>query len=71
MPQPPGPPPNGPPTVKVTDAGSWDGTGFHNTGLVLSFPPQLGAYKLTFTKPGTYQYKCLIHVDMLGTVKVG
>lgn len=68
----PPPAPNakpGPPTV--TDGGSWDGTGYRNTGLVLSFPPALQAYKLTFTKAGTYGYVCLVHPGMTGSVVVG
>jgi plastocyanin len=60
---PPGPP-------KVTDGGSWDGTGFRSTGFVLSFPPSLSAYKVTFTKAGTYSYVCLIHPGMFGSVVV-
>jgi plastocyanin len=60
---PPGPP-------KVTDGGSFDGTGFRSTGFVVSFPPALSAYKLTFTKPGTYGYLCLIHPGMTGSVVV-
>ena len=28
-------------------------------------------FKLTFSKAGTYTYKCLIHDGMEGTVKVG
>jgi hypothetical protein len=60
---PPGPP-------KVTDGGSFDGTGFRSTGFVLSFPPALSAYKLTFTKAGTYGYICLIHPGMTGSVVV-
>jgi plastocyanin len=65
----PPPDPNAPPTM--IDAGSWDGTGFHSSGLIVSFPPQLYAYKLTFTKAGTYKVDCLIHPNMEGTVKVG
>ena len=42
-----------------------------SSGLVLSFPPALSGYKLTFTKAGTYTYRCLIHDNMEGTVKVG
>jgi plastocyanin len=61
---PPGPP-------KVTNGGSWDGSGFRSTGLVASFPPALSAYKLTFTKAGTYGYICLIHPGMVGSVTVG
>lgn len=61
-----GPPP--PPTL--IDAGERDGTGYHNSGIVLAFPPDLYAYKLTFTKPGTYLYKCTVHPGMAGTVIV-
>jgi len=61
-----GPPP--PPTL--VDAGEWDGTGYHNSGIFVSFPPALYAYKLTFTKPGTYLYKCSVHPGMAGTVNV-
>jgi plastocyanin len=72
VPPPSGPPPDGPPPPpKVTDAGSFDGTGFHSSGLVLSFPPALEAYKLTFTKAGTFGYVCLIHPGMTGSVTVG
>jgi plastocyanin len=55
----------------VTDGGSFDGTGFRSTGLVLSFPPSLLGYKMTFTKAGTYGYVCLIHPGMTGSVVVG
>jgi plastocyanin len=58
-----------PPPVPI-DGGSWDGAGFHSSGAVLSFPPQLFTYSLKFTKPGTYPYKCLVHPDMQGTVTV-
>ena len=64
----PGPPPS---TPIVVDAGKWDGKGFHSSGLFLSFPPVLFAYKLTFTQAGTYPFRCVIHPDMEGTVKVG
>ena len=53
------------------DGGRWNGSGFHSSGFILSFPPDLVTYKLTFTKAGTYPYRCLIHSDMEGTVKVG
>jgi plastocyanin len=69
------PPPDGPPgppgPPRVTDGGSWNGSGFRSTGFVLSFPPSLEAYKLTFTKAGTYGYVCLIHPGMTGSVTVG
>jgi len=41
-------------------SGSYDGTGFYNSGVLQ--PGQ--NYSLTFTKPGTYDYKCLIHDEM-------
>lgn len=67
-----GPPPTGPPPAPtIADNGAFDGTGFRSSGLVLSFPPALSGYKLTFTKAGTYTYRCLIHDNMEGTVKVG
>jgi plastocyanin len=71
--QPQGPPPDpsappGPPTP--IDGGSYDGTGFHSSGLVLSFPPALFTYKLTFTKAGTFNYICVVHPDMKGIVNV-
>ncbi|MEY2434302.1 MAG: hypothetical protein QOC92_4027 [Acidimicrobiaceae bacterium] len=74
--QPQGPPggggaasgPPGPPTP--IDGASFDGTGLHNSGLILSFPPNLFSYSVKFTKAGTFDYKCLIHPDMKGTVNV-
>lgn len=63
-----GPPAEGPPVV--IDGGTYDGTGFRNSGIVLSFPPQLFQYKLAFSNPGTYEYFCLIHPEMQGTVTV-
>jgi plastocyanin len=61
--------PGSPPTL--INAGSWDGSGFHSSGVIVSIPPDLFAYQLAFTKAGTYQFKCLIHDNMEGTVKVG
>jgi plastocyanin len=60
---PPGPPIN-------FSGGEYAGTGFRNSGIILSFPPQLYSYSLTFTTPGTYEYYCLVHPDMEGTVNV-
>jgi plastocyanin len=54
----------------VIDGGTYDGTGFHSSGLVLSFPPQLFAYRVKFTKPGTYTYFCVVHPDMKASVNV-
>jgi plastocyanin len=44
---------------------TYDGQGFHNSGLLVQ-----GPFKLTFTKPGVYHYGCLIHPGMDGTIRV-
>ena len=61
-------PESGPAFVEL-DAGTWDGSGFFNSG----FPPfsdAIGVWTLTFSTPGTYEYICLIHPDMEGVVNV-
>jgi plastocyanin len=72
------PPPAGPPSggtsikFKLVTSSSWNGEGFHNSGLfVNSFPPNIEGYKLTFTRAGTYHYICTVHDNMKGTVVVG
>lgn len=56
----------------LVDLGSWDGTGARNTGILQSLPPQdIVSLRLTFTRAGTFSYRCLIHPDMKGEVKVG
>lgn len=45
---------------------SWDGTTLTSSGFVLLG----GKYSLTFTKPGTWQFVCLIHQGMVGNVTV-
>jgi plastocyanin len=71
------PPSNGGPTsgihFKVVASSSWDGQGFHSSGVfVNSFgPPVIEGYKLKFTKAGTYHYICTVHDHMKGTVVVG
>lgn len=61
----------GPPTVAFNPAfayptagTSYDGTGIANSGLLLAKGegPQR-TWSLTFTRPGTYRYYCLIHYD--------
>ena len=47
------------------DAGSWDGTGFFNSGIMFG-----GDFVLRFSQPGSYEYVCLIHPEMQGTVTV-
>jgi plastocyanin len=53
-----GPPP-------PVDAGTWDGTGFLSSGIAFG-----GEFTVTFSEPGTYEYVCLIHPEMEGTVNV-
>lgn len=68
------PPAEGPPKPGakpvVVDGGKFDGSGFHSSGIILSFGPPGYQYKLTFTKAGTYQIQCQVHPDMKGTVTV-
>jgi plastocyanin len=65
------PPDTGPPSTDPNavpppvDVGPWDGTGFLNSGILFG-----GDFSVTFTKPGTYAYTCVIHPDMKGTVTV-
>jgi plastocyanin len=53
--------------VKV-DGGSYDGSGFFSSGLYGAEP--YATYTLRFSEPGRYQYACLIHPPMVGTVVV-
>jgi plastocyanin len=55
--------------------GEYDGTGYHNSGTPRPNPSNprqfiMPDYSLTFTKPGSYQYVCIVHPGMLGTVVV-
>jgi plastocyanin len=63
------PPANSKPLL--VDLGSYDGTGFKSTGITGSVPPQFIAFKIKFTKAGTIPFRCLVHPDMKGEVKVG
>jgi plastocyanin len=50
------------------DAGSFDGSGgLRSSGIGFNTGD---SYAVTFTKPGTYPYACLIHPGMIGKVKV-
>jgi len=71
QPAPPAPGSPAGPSPTVVDAGTWDGKGFLSSGLFRPAPPAVFAYKLTFTQAGTYPFRCVIHSDMEGTVKVG
>jgi plastocyanin len=56
----------------ILDGGTWNGSGFRSSGLSSDTGDGNGivGYSLTFTKPGTYPYACLIHPKMVGTVVV-
>lgn len=56
-----GPPP---PPTKI-DAGNYDGSKFLSSGS-----QDNEIFSITFTKPGTYQYACLVHPRMVGTLIV-
>ncbi|HVL89197.1 MAG TPA: plastocyanin/azurin family copper-binding protein [Actinomycetota bacterium] len=70
---PTGSPPSGPPGEKpvVTDAGTWNGEGFLNSGILLGFgPPGALTWQVKFGKAGTYEFRCLLHPDMEGSITV-
>lgn len=67
-PDPPQPNFEGPPEPVKIDAGTWDGEGFFSSGLISANP--WVEYSITFSKPGTYKYACLIHPPMTGTITV-
>ncbi len=63
------PPP--PPQPVHVDAGNYDGGHFLSSGLGgPTDPSQDFTYSVTFTKPGTYKYACLVHPQMVGEVDV-
>jgi len=67
-----GPPSSGPPPVINVDGGTLsDNTTLKSTGAVGGDPSTgILQYNVTFTKPGTYTYVCLIHPKMGGVVDV-
>ena len=50
--------------------GIYPGSGFHNSGLLTSYPPGLLSYNLQFTTPGTFTLRCLVHPAMRASVVV-
>jgi plastocyanin len=66
-PDPETPPPDGTPDADF-DGGAFNGTGIKHSGL----NPGDATYNyiVTFTKPGTYEYLCVVHPDMEGKVTV-
>ena len=50
------------------------GNGFFNVGILdrdAATPLNPGEARVTFNKPGTYNYICLVHPDMKGSIVVG
>lgn len=77
----PEPQPNGPPKLVVNplalapapaQPAPYAGTGYVNSGLMLTGSPGPQAFSLTFSKPGTYKYLCILHDPngMNGTITV-
>jgi plastocyanin len=75
----PVPQPNGPPRLQLNPqvaapAGSpidYDGGSFLNSGLVQPIPGQpTPTFTVHFDSPGSYQYVCLLHEGMVGTINV-
>lgn len=59
--------PDDEPEPRKVDVGTWDGGGgFRSSGAL--DPGE--SFTLTFTKPGTYSYACVLHPQMVGTVAV-
>jgi len=61
----PSPAPQGPPPAPGTPldlAVSFDGTGYVNSGFLMT-PGD--TFSVTFVRPGTYPYVCLIHATMM------
>jgi plastocyanin len=63
----------GKPKFVVVAKSSWNGKGFHNSGVFGNShgPPLIEGYKITFTHAGTYKFICTVHDNMKGTVIVG
>ena len=70
------PQPDGPPRFQLNptmfnpagDPSAYDGSSYLNSGF--REPGPSGTYTVTFTQPGSYDYVCLLHPGMVGTVVV-
>jgi plastocyanin len=59
--------PDNPPPPRNIDVGEWDGSGgFHSSGMLVPGD----TFTVTFSKPGTYLYACVLHPPMVGKVVV-
>jgi plastocyanin len=61
-----------PPGAPLLYTGANHGNGFLNSGMLDTDPhtPDPDRVRITFTKPGTYRFECVIHPDMDGTITV-
>jgi len=65
-----------PMAIRPAGGSTYNGTGYTNSGFLSAYPTAPGApppntYSLTFTRPGTYSYYCIIHGPIMsGTVVV-
>lgn len=75
----PSPQPSGPPLLLIplqtflpVGGPMYDGTAYANSGIFDAVNSPSNKYTLKFTKPGTYQYHCILHDDqgMMGTITV-
>jgi plastocyanin len=75
----PQPQANGPPRLQLNptvlapagDPTGWDGTSYLNSGFLQPMPDQPApTFTVRFTNPGTYDYVCVLHQGMVGTVVV-
>jgi plastocyanin len=74
------PQPAGPPILSLNPlevipakpAATYDPTKYYNSSDLGPFSPAAYSWSLVFDKPGTYDYRCLIHGDlgMKGTITV-
>ena len=55
----------------TVNGGTYNGTGNQHSGILLGTTEAATTYTLTFTKPGTYNYHCVIHPVMTGKIEVG
>jgi plastocyanin len=54
------------------DATAWNGSGYLNSGFLQPMPGQpTPSYTVRFQAAGTYDYVCVLHEGMVGTVVVG
>jgi plastocyanin len=75
----PQPQPSGPPRLQLSpavlapagDAGDWDGGTYLHSGFLAPAPGQpTPAFTVHFSTAGTFDYLCLLHEGMVGTVVV-